>query len=758
MRIPFFFSATLLLGVTINAFAVREAVISDYQGRPTVFVDNQPTALVTVNPMNLDKPGFERTAAFFTALNPDAYIVQKNRARVKNDWTAKTLWVGDTISEESLLETVFSLDEQINFILERDPDALFIIRFDHNEPATWRELHPDELFVSEDGKVLPVPSLASVKYREMAAAYAKALIRYCERQDWADRIIGYANFTRHEGTHEPLMEHLLYDHSPVMTAAWRDFLRNRYHTVEALREAYGDDTLTFDTIPVPGDVLRGTVPEVSQILYWQPASKNQPMRDYLTLTAQLYHQQFRAVAAAMKEGLGERQRLLVYDALKQPMQGWTNFGFFNDRYSWPLAYAELMAGSGHMGVEELMDAPGFDGLITPHDYTTRDTTGIYEPEGAADSVVLRGRYFFVEMDTRTYNQRRYDAYGLAKDEQEFAAITWRNVATSLARGLNSYPMELYTDWFNRPEFIPILKRQFEVMRESVEWPHHTPPGIAVVIDDRAVLETNGDGRYLNEAVMMQLKAGLPRSGVPYRIYLLEDLALDHFPDHRVFYFPNLFKVDDERLALLQEKVFGEGRVVVWGPGSGISDGQTLNTGHATRLTGFDFERLLPLNHPRRAIINHFDHPLTRDLPADTLLGGSLAYGPILFPRDGVSLARAWTKQNRVVSGLSVKTIGEGEEAWTSVFTTALPLPADLWRRFAVEAGAHVYTNENDLIQAGGQIVALTSIKSGSKTIELPQASQVWDVIRDEAVSDSTTQITFDLEAPATAVFRVIPVP
>ena len=107
--------AMFLGGQVSYSSDVRETVIRDYHGRPTVFIDNQPTALVTVNPMNLDKAGFERTARFFSTLNPDAYIVQLNRARVKDDWTAKTLWVGNEIGEEPLLESVYPLDEQIRF-------------------------------------------------------------------------------------------------------------------------------------------------------------------------------------------------------------------------------------------------------------------------------------------------------------------------------------------------------------------------------------------------------------------------------------------------------------------------------------------------------------------------------------------------------------------------------------------------------------------------------------------------------------------
>jgi hypothetical protein len=56
------------------------------------------------------------------------------------------------------------------------------------------------------------------------------------------------------------------------------------------------------------------------------------------------------------------------------------------------------------------DLPRFSGLITPHDYQARGIEEIFEPEGIADSIVLRGRMFFAEMDTRTFTDA-HNGYG-----------------------------------------------------------------------------------------------------------------------------------------------------------------------------------------------------------------------------------------------------------------------------------------------------------------------------------------------------------
>ena len=53
-----------------------------------------------------------------------------------------------------------------------------------------------------------------------------------------------------------------------------------------------------------------------------------------------------------------------------------------------------------MDAAKLFGPPGFDGILTPHDYQARGVGGVYEPEGIADSAVLRGTYFWAEMGTR----------------------------------------------------------------------------------------------------------------------------------------------------------------------------------------------------------------------------------------------------------------------------------------------------------------------------------------------------------------------
>ena len=751
----------LVAGAAEPAPAPLAAEVREHLGRPTLFVNDEPMPIVAYSPAGFwNRDLFERQMGHFLPGPIDTFFVSIGVARTPEgkpeDFWATPLWLGDEISATPLAEFKLSPDEQAATILAGKRDPLFIVRFGLHEPDSWRQLHPDDLVVTEDGKRLPVPSLASEAYWDSAARYAAAAIEFSEGRPWANRIVGYANFLRMEGTHEPMLNYAMFDHSAAMTSRWRRYLRDTYGTVEKLRAAHGDADLTFDTARVPTDRLRGAVADVARINTWQAAADNRPLRDYLLLQRDLYHAGFRRVAAASQAALEKlgRRRFLIYDSHKSVMLGWDNTGFFNRDAPWPHAYPELMAGSGNMGIASLFAGPGIGGLITPHDYQARGAGGVFEPEGVADSAVLRGKLMLCEMDTRTWAGT--DPIAPARDSQEFAAVTWRNIATALTRGFTPYWMDVYQDWFAPESLQPIIARQAGVLREAAAWPHETVPGIAMILDDEAVLETNGDGRFMNEAVMWEWKTGLARSGVPLRIHLLEDLTLPNFPPHRVFYFPNLFRIDAARRKILEEKVLRNGNVVVWGPGTGISDGATISAAQATAVTGFEFD-LLPVNDHRRTLLADVSHPLTKGLSPATVLGGPLAYGPVLLPRDGHMLGRAWTKLGRDLAGLAVKEQqGADGSKWTSVFTSTPGLPAGFWRNAARLAGAHVWCETDDIVLADSSLVAIHSAAGGPRKLLLPRACDVEDVVTGQPFARQVREINVELKSPETRVFRMLP--
>jgi hypothetical protein len=756
--------AALIAGTAIAA--PPEVIVKQHNGRPTVFADGVPLSLTGYSTFG-ERAYKEHVPDFFPHGTQAFYIEPINRH----------FWTDELHSEPQAGPDEFTVNDMASYVLEGDPNAWIIVRFGYWNLGGNRD--PGNSFMTETGDFprFQTASLADDQFWENVYEFTANIIRYCESRPWSDRVLGYADFMVTEGSHMPLAEKWLFDHSPHMLHKWREYLKEKYQTVEALRAAHGDPDITFTTVMVPIDKIRGPVRDVSELLYWQDRTENVELRDYLELVRTLFFEHFREINRAINENL-DREALVIYDNFKQVMQGWEHWGFFayNDigrSFSWSLAFPEYQAGSGQIEVSELFDLPGFDGLITPHDYYARGIGGVYEPEGIADTMVLRGKFFHVEMDTRSHlkgnsgggDLRYADGIGQARNIRDWEAITWRNLAAGFTRGFHSYWMEFGGGWFHDDAVQKVIGRQIEVMDESVGWIREDVPGIAMIIDDTAVLETNGNGAYLNEAIIWEWKMGMARCGVPHRKYLFDDLKLDNFPEHTVFYFPNLFRIDEERMALLEEKVFRDGNVVLWGPGSGISMGGTIGIEGAEMLTGFKFQ-IMPENVLRRVLVKHTGHPVTAGMDESTIYGGQPPYGPLLLPLDGEELGMAWTKGGWTYSGLVLREFGRGGAQapkgrgsrgpgdWTSVYTTAVQIPADLWRNLARHGGAHIYTEANDVIMADRNMVSLHSIYSGRKKIMLPEKRRVIDVVTGKQVSRNTNRIVFDLEAPETRIFRL----
>ncbi|MHC4884393.1 MAG: hypothetical protein ACYTGH_04835 [Planctomycetota bacterium] len=732
---------------TVKDQPMTEAEVREHRGRPTIFVNGKPLALAAYSPVSGRRPElFREQSTRFFPHGLDLFLVTPPPGILPEDdehdeWCPPLFWRGDEITGEPLLPPAHDLDADVAHILTGAPDAWIVLRTSPDEPASWRALHPDELFVNDKGERLETPSLASDLFTEMRGRVSKAWIGWCERRPWASRIVGYWNGDRVEGSHQPLIDGWLFDHSPVMLAKWRVFLQQKYKTVDALRTAHNNPAADFVSYDTPRDENSDMVADLAKRPFWPcpPA-----VRDYLELTRDLYHARLRRLVADTRAACGDRKRVLIYDCLKQWMQGWSNLGFFDPEKSWPLAFPDILAGSGHISVAPLLDTSGLDGLVTPHDYQARGIGGVYENEGASDSCVLRGRLFLSEMDTRTWTGT--DVCFPARDLNEFKAITWRNLATAWTRGFHAYWMDVYEDWFAAPEMhTEVIAPQVRAIRQALEWEHADEPGIAVIIDDSAALDADARGNYLNEAVMWEVRNGLARCGVPHRIYLLDDLALEKFPAHRVYWFPVVMR---------------DGRIAVWGPASGISDGAKASAVAAEELTGFRME-LIPSNLPRRVLVSDFSHPATQGVDAGAFYGGALAYGPTIVPLDGQRLGEALLHRGLARAGLAAKEFGRGAGQgrgpgdWASVFTIAHGLPADFWRGLARWAGAHVWCESNDVLMADRSVVALHTLKGGPRTLHLPRRSKVWDVLTDQVLANDTDTIDWLApDGPDTRVFHL----
>jgi hypothetical protein len=234
----------------------------------------------------------------------------------------------------------------------------------------------------------------------------------------------------------------------------------------------------------------------------------------------------------------------------------------------------------------------------------------------------------------------------------------------------------------------------------------------------------------------------------------------------LYIFLNCFYLNDAERKAIDEKVKRDGNVALWLFGAGIGNETGLSLENMTHLTGFQFASLDSIWELTCSIRN-YQHPITQGLKADTAFGTDLRVGPIITVSDpeATVLGLLIFNQGKNEPGFAVKDFGKGARAlgerenfvfaagdWSSVYSAAPNLPADLLRNIARYAGCHIYNEENDVIYASRHFICLHSAQGGRRTIHLPQKTNVWDVFSGEQISSSITSFQADILSGSTVLY------
>jgi len=767
-------------------------------GRTLVTLDGEPVSQAVYCDYILRNDWDDRNREFIESGVAVFHLTVPHGNQVHgHDYFDQPFWVDDGVYPDDDVEYEYSLDRQANTILQQCPDARFYIKFMLSPPLRWTEKHPDEVQTSENGTRYREASWCSPRYLHDLTTAIEKMVGYYERRPWADHIAGYLPLPYGEGATILTISGNMFDCSDASTRAFRAWLTTRYGTDAALSEAWGDTAVTLADAEVPRDSAwlakkREAMPTLGGqrldalnvatnasvkpdgLFHWiEPAAAIRE-HDYCRFMRHTLITWITTVTSAVRRacsGCGV-ERVVLIDALKQTLMGWqiqSSFDGIGDGQSFP----NLLLLSGSWGIGPVLDQLGLDGVWNPADYTARTLGFAYESEGITDTLPLRGMTAMVENDARCYVGQGIEDQGAFRTEQEVAVGLARNAALPLSRGWQSYWCNVGSSYFHDQGIQRTIKQLVPMLDRLNTAPHReTRDAIAFIIDDESPFYEDFTSGYQTLSCIWQRVRGLAHCGVPYRIFLLSDLELDNFPAYKVFLFPNLFKVDDAVMDLLRRKVLRDGNLAIFGPSTGITDGRVLTPEPASRLLGVPMD-LHPRTTVRHVIVQDPGHAIARELPAAYVYGDSLPYGPTLTPG-------AWAvEQNGAVplghanlcwyihrTGLFLKEFGQGTAGngqpgtrgsgdYGVVWSAAMPLPANLLRACARQAGCHIWCEEDDVIYASDSLVSIHSVKSGPRTLHLPRPCHVTDALTNQPVGEGLQQeIHLEITAPTTRIFTL----
>ena len=667
-------------------------------------------------------------------------------------WTPYTRYVGGPVAEEHRLAAKagvhihsFSspmpwagegyepnyadVDACMDAMLEVDPDGLLLPRFGMEPPQSWRDKHPSEVMLYDDGS-RGVASMASEIWRRDAERSLRRYIEHVESR-YGDHVIGYHPCGQHTGEwfYDRTWEGRLAGFEPAFVRGFREFARTRYRgNVEALRKAWGDRTAAFETIAAP---TREERLRAGLGMFRDPRTERRLIdwNEYLQIAMV---EPLEGFARVIKEAAGRRKLAVFF------------YGYIFEIASLPTGPVN----SGHLAMARLLQCPNVDVLCSPISYDDRGLVGSTPFMVAVDSVRLHGKLWLNEDDTRTYLSAKDDPYSRLATSEQTRWVHLRNFGPLLTRRLTCWWMDLpCAGWLNSSEIWDNLGQLKQFYDRDLGKPSRYAPRIAVIVDEKSLCYLAGS-RTLTAPLLALLRNQYNRIGAPVGIYLLSDLVAGQVPDARLYIFPDAFALTAQERKALKTRLQRDGKVAVWMYGAGLirDDVAAANTSDL-----LDMPVELTTNaQPDQIRWTDADDSLLAGLRS-TILKLPAAPSPALTIADQAEHCRVLA---RFKDGDKAAVAVREEPTHTTVYAATLTLPSSFLRNCARKAGVFIHVDSDDVVQSDGRWLFISATAAGRKEIRLPRPSAVRDALTGQDIGTDIDRWQADFQQGQTRLYEI----
>lgn len=619
------------------------------------------------------------------------------------------------------------LDRELRAHLVLDPGALLVPRLHTDAPQWWKERHPEDIMLYEDGRHQMV-SVASQPWRKDAEQAVRLFVRHLEKE-FGDHILGYHVCGQSAG--EWFYDWTWTPPLPNFEAAFREgfraWLQTKYQTAEALRAAWRDPKARFDLVELPSAAERR---EGKDGAFRDPQTQ-QKLIDFFEYSQVAIVEPLERFCRAAKEECHRKKLVLAFYSYLFDVAG-----FFNGPQV-----------SGHLLTERVARCPDLDVLCSPISYFDREAGGSGPFMAPVDSIQLHGKLWINEDDTRTYLSAENAGYGRVATVEGTHWVHQRNFAHLLAHRCGLWWMDQDGGWLASKEIWENLASLRELWRRLDSRAASPRPDVAVVIDERSSLYLPCSNA-VTSPLMSALRYQLNRMGASVGYYLLRDLCDGLVPEAKVYVFPNAFVISPEQRGALHRAIRNKGKWAVWFYAPGYLDPKGTR-GDMAALTGLPLERL---PHPQALAVTM----LPESFVAKKVGQEQLSFG------DKNPMAPAFTI---AASVKGVEVLGHYAESetpavacarqsnWSSVFVGSTTLSIGVLRELVRAAGAHVWLDSDEVLITGGDTVAIHAATGGQKRLFLPPGVTTKDALTGTSFA-SGRQITVGLRQGETKLFEL----
>jgi beta-galactosidase len=616
------------------------------------------------------------------------------------------------------------VEAQCQTVLDANPQALLLPRIGMEPPAWWREAHPDDTMVWDQGPQKHTGAVvASPEYRHAAAQRLAALITHLEDK-FGDRTAGYHPCGQNTGEwfYQETWGPALNGYAAGDLRAWRRWLAERYPTDAALQAAWGDPQITRAAAAVPTPAQRRAAPAG---IFHDPQA-GRPLIDFAEFQQQMMADCICHLAQAARQASNGRKLVVFF-------------------YGYVFEFGAIRNGpatAGHYALRRVLDCPDIDVLCSPISYFDRGLGQSGAAMTAAESVALAGKLWLYEDDTRTYlGSGRFpgwaDGVSTIADTNR---LLLRNTAQCALRNFGSWWMDLgATGWFDDARMWAEMARLAALDEPLLACPRPFRPEVAAVIDERSMLDVAAGGQVVTVPGVYEARRPLGRLGAPYGQYLQDDVAAGRV-EAKLYVFLTPWDLAPQQRRDLLAATSGRVRVWCYAPGYHQQHATSLAAMHD--LTGF---RLEPVRD-----VSAWAEPTQRgkQLGLSDSLGVKQALTPLFAAADATPDETLATWPN----GTAAVALRQTADGW-SLFVGPPGLTSELLRLAARSAGVHLTTQTDCNVYANGPYLVLHAARDGSTEIDTGRPDEIVDLLTGQRLGPGP-RISLPLEKGDTRVLRI----
>lgn len=651
-------------------------------------------------------------------------------------------------------------DEIIRRILDVQPAALLLPRIYVTTPSWWVDSHPDECQRFFDGTTQypegvghgrdrkAFPSLGSVRWREATAATLEQLIRHTLTSDYRDHLFGYviSGLMSEEWYHWSIHTGQLSDYSIHATEAFRQWLRTKYGSSQALQESWNQKGLSFDAVnvPSPDARLRGR-----DRTFRDPRSE-MPVIDWYLFYNDLIPDTMESFLRAAKHASGGTKVVGAFYCYMFEFGGDPEYG--------------------HNALSRLLQSPSLDFVAVTASYFDRNLgTGADYARSPITSVAHHGKLWYHDNDTVSFrydeiNKSRTDREVVERYRQELGVTAtpqesiWqyqRSAGFVLGQGIYQSFFDLHGGYFDDPQLMKEIERLNRVLELSANHDTSSIAEILIVSDETSCSYATFESAFLQQS-LQPAQVQFTKIGAPHDSILVDDLAIVNLDRYKFVIFMNCFHLSAKQRQQIERDVLRKGRTILWCYASGLFQGSYESIDASRSLTRFHLvyhpergrvQAHLELNDEGRALLDS-SNPRHLAMKASPI-GHPHVWLHLLAVEDDSAIPLG-----QLAGQMDVAFAMKPLEDWTSIYTLNPVLPAAILAGLARRAGVHLFSDRNDTLYASRQYLTINADGNGIRNVRFPRPVTLIDPFTDELLVRHTKQFRRPMRDKETWIVRL----